>query len=304
MSNNSIGPVPLILVCPGPVSNGANGTRVCGVRHIDEGEFAARPHKTHTCQTCGFRWQPALVPTVGVRFLPGCENAAPKKSFSNSTPRPDFSHYDSYNPEYGLAHFEHLISGGQVILSESVSPASVRKIAGTTLPPMLPKGATGTILHISGHEVYVHVEFEIYGAKNTYIFTRDQALCFLVPISVAVGGENKNPADKQYKDDVEFLDRILYATIHGLVGMPLAQLARNKKVAQSVLKFLDVQRTNGAAIPSKEDVAASIYNTMHAADASIEFDRLPPESKQIYTEAARAFLNAIPRRPRSESFSV
>jgi hypothetical protein len=47
----------------------------CGTLHIDEGEFATRPHKTHTCQHCGAQWQPALVPTVGVRFLPGCQKA-------------------------------------------------------------------------------------------------------------------------------------------------------------------------------------------------------------------------------------
>lgn len=28
---------------------------------------------THACQECGFLWAPAVVPTVGVRFLPGCK---------------------------------------------------------------------------------------------------------------------------------------------------------------------------------------------------------------------------------------
>lgn len=46
----------------------------CGTLHIDEGEFATRPHKSHTCQSCGVTWQPSLHPTFGVRFLPGTQN--------------------------------------------------------------------------------------------------------------------------------------------------------------------------------------------------------------------------------------
>lgn len=53
-------PVPLILCCP-----------MCGARHIDEDEFAIKAHHTHSCQSCGFTWRPAVVPTVGVQFLPG-----------------------------------------------------------------------------------------------------------------------------------------------------------------------------------------------------------------------------------------
>lgn len=59
----SVGPVPMILTCPS-----------CNARHIDEGEFATRVHHTHACQSCGIVWRPALVPTVGVRFLPGFKN--------------------------------------------------------------------------------------------------------------------------------------------------------------------------------------------------------------------------------------
>lgn len=58
-------PVPMHLWCP-----------VCATQHLDVGEFATRLHKTHTCQGCGFCWMPSLRPTVGVRFLPGTENAA------------------------------------------------------------------------------------------------------------------------------------------------------------------------------------------------------------------------------------
>lgn len=56
-------PIPITLNCP-----------CCGARHIDEGEFATRPHKRHSCQECGINWTPSDHPTVGVRFLPGCKN--------------------------------------------------------------------------------------------------------------------------------------------------------------------------------------------------------------------------------------
>lgn len=55
--------VPMLLHCPW-----------CNERHIDEGEFASRPHHTHSCQECGMTWRPAVVDTVGVRFLPGFKN--------------------------------------------------------------------------------------------------------------------------------------------------------------------------------------------------------------------------------------
>lgn len=51
----------------------------CCARHIDEGEFATKPHHTHSCQQCGLTWRPAVVPTVGVRFLPGFKNAPDTK---------------------------------------------------------------------------------------------------------------------------------------------------------------------------------------------------------------------------------
>lgn len=49
----------------------------CGELHLDEGEFATKPHHTHACQHCGHVWRPAIVATVGVRFLPGFKNEAP-----------------------------------------------------------------------------------------------------------------------------------------------------------------------------------------------------------------------------------
>lgn len=48
---------------------------MCGARHLDEGEFATKPHHTHACQECGMVWRPAIVNTTGVMFLPGFKNA-------------------------------------------------------------------------------------------------------------------------------------------------------------------------------------------------------------------------------------
>lgn len=56
-------PIPMLLVCP-----------ACKKRHLDEGEFSTKPHHTHACQYCGTVWRPAIVPTVGVQFLPGFKN--------------------------------------------------------------------------------------------------------------------------------------------------------------------------------------------------------------------------------------
>lgn len=57
-------PIPMILTCP-----------ACGARHIDSGAFATKVHHTHSCQSCGLTWRPAVVPTVGVQFLPGFKDA-------------------------------------------------------------------------------------------------------------------------------------------------------------------------------------------------------------------------------------
>lgn len=43
----------------------------CGALHVDEGEYATKPHHTHACQSCGNVWRPAIPNTLGVRFLPG-----------------------------------------------------------------------------------------------------------------------------------------------------------------------------------------------------------------------------------------
>lgn len=57
------GGIPLIMYCP-----------ACKQRHIDVGVWAVKLHKVHACQSCGVLFQPSLVPTVGVQFLPGCKN--------------------------------------------------------------------------------------------------------------------------------------------------------------------------------------------------------------------------------------
>lgn len=63
MSNEGQEPIPMHLWCP-----------ICHTKHIDIGEFATKPHRTHSCQNCGLNWQPCLLSTVGVQFLPGCKN--------------------------------------------------------------------------------------------------------------------------------------------------------------------------------------------------------------------------------------
>lgn len=58
----AIGPEPKDLFCPS-----------CGLRHIDEGEWATKPHKTHRCVSyqgarsagCGHDWRPFDFATVG-----------------------------------------------------------------------------------------------------------------------------------------------------------------------------------------------------------------------------------------------
>lgn len=56
-------PIPMLIWCP-----------ICRARHVDAGEFATKPHHTHSCQECGLTWRPAVVCTVGVEFLPGFKN--------------------------------------------------------------------------------------------------------------------------------------------------------------------------------------------------------------------------------------
>lgn len=67
-------PIPMRIPCPGTVPDGHGGEKVCGALHIDEGIWITKLHHTHSCQACGMTWRPAVVHTVGVRFLPGFKN--------------------------------------------------------------------------------------------------------------------------------------------------------------------------------------------------------------------------------------
>jgi hypothetical protein len=72
-SKGALPPKPVQLFCP-----------QCGVLHLDEGEWATRPHKTHQCQSCKHEWRPFPYPTVGVAEVsapeppkcPDCDKAA------------------------------------------------------------------------------------------------------------------------------------------------------------------------------------------------------------------------------------
>lgn len=68
MIHDTQAPIAIRLLCP-----------ICGEPHVDEGELATKPHHTHACQACGHVWRPAVVATVGVRFLPGFKNEPPPK---------------------------------------------------------------------------------------------------------------------------------------------------------------------------------------------------------------------------------
>lgn len=52
-------PIPMLLRCP-----------ACNWQHVDRGEWATRPHRTHQCKVCRHEWRPANVCTVGVLELP------------------------------------------------------------------------------------------------------------------------------------------------------------------------------------------------------------------------------------------
>jgi len=52
--------VPTVLFCP-----------YCHHLHVDEGEWATRPHRTHECQHCKTTWRPFEVATYGID--PGAE---------------------------------------------------------------------------------------------------------------------------------------------------------------------------------------------------------------------------------------
>lgn len=47
--------VPVSISCPS-----------CGQPHVDKGEWATKPHRTHLCERCGGTWRPYPVATCGV----------------------------------------------------------------------------------------------------------------------------------------------------------------------------------------------------------------------------------------------
>ena len=59
--------VPMELNCPS-----------CAEPHVDIGEWATRPHKTHQCQKCGREWRPFAYTTVGIAPQATFECAARK----------------------------------------------------------------------------------------------------------------------------------------------------------------------------------------------------------------------------------
>jgi hypothetical protein len=48
-------PLPILLDCP-----------LCKRTHIDQGEWATKPHRKHLCAGCGHTWRPSPFPTRGV----------------------------------------------------------------------------------------------------------------------------------------------------------------------------------------------------------------------------------------------
>lgn len=70
------GPAPMkqIIFCPLTAACECGRPRMCGARHLDEGEFADKPHHTHSCQTCGGSFRLQREHTVGVAFIPGFKN--------------------------------------------------------------------------------------------------------------------------------------------------------------------------------------------------------------------------------------
>lgn len=81
------GGVPLALWCP-----------KCSAPHVDEGEWATRPHKTHQCQSCGHEWRPFDYPTTGVPQLkPGGMVLVPREP----TPEQVAAMAECFDPTWG-----------------------------------------------------------------------------------------------------------------------------------------------------------------------------------------------------------
>jgi len=82
----SVSPIQMLLWCPS-----------CDQRHIDRGEFVTKSHHTHACQHCGMCWRPAVVPTVGVEFLPGFKDEAGSIPIDGGFAKYDFPNSRSWS---------------------------------------------------------------------------------------------------------------------------------------------------------------------------------------------------------------
>lgn len=142
-------PIPMRLPCP-----------ACGVLHIDVGEFETKVHHTHSCQECGLTWRPAVVATVGVRFLPGFKNdeATPAVSPAPAVEPTLHKHHGecaTCGEEIGEDHVRFV--DYQTGIEWHVGCARpVPEIAGTSRPNEPEEGRTGDEARKSGDRKPVH----------------------------------------------------------------------------------------------------------------------------------------------------
>jgi len=105
--------------------------RICGKLHIDEGEFATKPHHTHCCQHCGLTWRPAIGPTVGVQYLPGFKNESNPETVQLAAVKPP-----SWEPKYG-SWARYVVSDSVVVQLGGFSKLTGRFVAKTVSGEML-----------------------------------------------------------------------------------------------------------------------------------------------------------------------
>jgi hypothetical protein len=63
-------PMKQVIYCPLTAKCECGRPRMCGARHVDKGDFATKPHHTHSCQECGGSFRLQKEATVGVAFIP------------------------------------------------------------------------------------------------------------------------------------------------------------------------------------------------------------------------------------------
>ena len=101
----------------------------CEKLHVDEGEWATRPHKTHQCQHCMHEWRPFEYPTVGVA-KPSEQEKAPIEALCDSiiNLRPE-SHR---HIEYKKGHDAATIAAANLVLAhlqQAPSTAAQERVA-------------------------------------------------------------------------------------------------------------------------------------------------------------------------------